>query len=203
MTPLPPLVVLTDGDAAEGAGHSLTGVLTAVVDAGVRAVVVRERHLADDERAELVAATRQLMEPCGGVVVVASPVVGGGTAAVHLRSTDPLPSPRPPLVGRSCHDATSVAAAADEGCDWVTLSPVFATPSKPGYGPALGTGELAAITASAAVPVWALGGITPEVAPACITAGATGVAVMGAVMAAGDPAAVAHGFLEALEGSGP
>jgi len=202
MTPLPSLVVLTDGDAAGRAGHSLTGVLTAVVDVGVRAVVVRERHLGDEERAELVATTRQLVEPRGGVVVVASPAVGGATA-VHLRSADPLPSPRPPLVGRSCHDAASVAAAADEGCDWVTLSPVFATPSKPGYGPALGTGGLAAVTASAAVPVWALGGITPQMAAACMAAGAAGVAVMGTVMAAGDPAAVAHGFLAVLEGSGP
>ena len=90
------------------------------------------------------------------------------------------------LVGRSCHDGGEVAAAAAEGAHYATLSPVFASRSKPGYGPPLG---LPALAQPFAIPVYALGGVdTPERAYACVDAGAAGVAVMGAVMR--DPAIV-------------
>src|SRR6185369_17264850 len=117
-----------------------------------------------------------------------------GAGGVHLAARDPFPSPRPELVGRSCHDAAELAAAWDEGCDYVTLSPIFLTASKPGYGPALGTGALAsmirALVASSsarrrdrpAPAVYALGGVLPADVPACLAAGARGVAVMGPVM---------------------
>mgnify|MGYP002084332812 CR=1 FL=1 len=69
------------------------------------------------------------------------------------------------------------------------MSPVFATDSKPGYGPALGAEGLAALVSDALLPVYALGGIRADTVAACLTAGAAGVAVMGAVMGAEDPAA--------------
>jgi thiamine-phosphate pyrophosphorylase len=78
----------------------------------------------------------------------------------------PCPHPRPALLGRSCHDPAEVTAAA--GCDWVTVSPVNLTASKPGHGPALGPAGLAAcIDAPGAPPVYALGGLgrtTPRTA---------------------------------------
>ncbi|MGC1211056.1 MAG: thiamine phosphate synthase, partial [Micromonospora sp.] len=73
--------------------------------------------------------------------------------------------------------------------DYVTLSPVFPTPSKPGYGPPLGVDGLAGLVRLIPVPVLALGGIsTPAQVTAALRAGAAGVAVLGAVMRAGDPA---------------
>jgi thiamine-phosphate pyrophosphorylase len=90
-------------------------------------------------------------------------------------------------------------AAAAEGVDYVTVSPVYPTPSKPGYGPALGKHTLSDLTAIAgAPPVYALGGVDTARAPECLAAGAAGVAVMGAVMAAEDPAAVVAALLAAL-----
>jgi thiamine-phosphate pyrophosphorylase len=83
-------------------------------------------------------------------------------------------------VGRSCHNADEVARAAAEGCDYITLSPVFATASKPGYGPALGVDGLARLAATAP-PVYALGGILPGDVPGVLAA-AHGIAVMGPVM---------------------
>src|SRR5680860_1231000 len=72
--------------------------------------------------------------------------------------------------------------AGAEGCDYVTLSPVFATASKPGYGPALGLPGLAAFTTGAAPPAYALGGVHPPDVADCLAAGASGIAVMGPVM---------------------
>ncbi|HEY2540814.1 MAG TPA: thiamine phosphate synthase, partial [Stellaceae bacterium] len=92
------------------------------------------------------------------------------------------------LIGVSAHSAADAAAQLRAGADYVTISPVFLTASKPGYGPALGLDGLAA-AAAAPGPVLALGGITAENAGLCRAAGAAGVAVMGDVMRADDPQA--------------
>ena len=77
--------------------------------------------------------------------------------------------------------------------DYVTLSPIFPSRSKPGYGPALGVSALGIGTQK----IVALGGIeTPAQARGPRReAGAVGVAVMGAIMRAEDPAAVVRGLL--------
>ena len=81
-------------------------------------------------------------------------------------------------------------ALAGSEADYVTLSPIRATRSKPGYGPALGLSGLAAAARRIAVPLIALGGIEATDVSPCLSAGASGVAVMGSVMRAADPANV-------------
>ncbi len=185
------LLVLTDRRAT---ARRLSDVVAAAVEGGARTVVLREKDLPLDERARLADEVRAVLGPAR--LVLAGTGLPGD--AVHLAAADAVPEPRPALLGRSCHDATEAARAHAEGCDWVTLSPVWATASKPGYGPALGPEGLAALVAGAP-PAYALGGVdTAERAAACRDAGAEGVAVMGAVMRAGDPAALVAGLLAAL-----
>jgi thiamine-phosphate pyrophosphorylase len=94
-------------------------------------------------------------------------------------------------VSASAHSFNEVLAAAAAGVDAVTLGPVFASASKPGYGPALGLEALAESGRLSPVPIIALGGITDDSRlPACLEAGASGVAVMGVIMRAADPAAI-------------
>ena len=102
------------------------------------------------------------------------------------------------LLGASAHDPDEALATAESGADYVTLSPIFESASKPGYGPALGPAGLNVLAARLTVPVVALGGIGAGNAGACLAAGAAGVAVMGAVMAAADPGAAAKALLAAL-----
>jgi len=103
------------------------------------------------------------------------------------------------MVGRSCHDAEEVAAASE--VDYVTLSPIFPTATKPGYGPAL-TPDGAARLAPP-VPWLALGGVdSAERARQCAAAGAAGVAVLGAVMRAADPERVTRELAAAFAGAG-
>jgi thiamine-phosphate pyrophosphorylase len=123
-----------------------------------------------------------------------------GATGVHLAADDPRPQPAPTTVGRSCHDRTELLAAAADGVDYVTVSPVYPTPSKPRYGPALGEAALRRLTGIRDVPpVYALGGVDAARAAECLAAGAAGVAVMGAVMAAEDPAAGVARLLAALD----
>lgn len=189
--PLPRLLVLADSTAT--GGRNLVEVVAAAVRGGARAVVLRDKHLPRPARAALAARLGELLGAAGGTLLVASdPTLPAG--GVHLAAADPFPDPRPAVTGRSCHDRAALLRAAAEGCDYATLSPIFLTDSKPGYGPALGTGALAGLP----LPTWALGGVTPDRASACVAAGAAGVAVMGAVMGAADPARAAAAFIDAL-----
>ena len=85
------------------------------------------------------------------------------------------------------------------GAAYATLSPVFPTTSKPGYGPPLGLSGLAQLARTVpGLPLYALGGIDAASAADCRDAGAAGVAVIGAVMAAPDPEAATRRLLAAI-----
>jgi thiamine monophosphate synthase len=190
---LPRLLVLTDRTRSRSA---LRDTVAAVVEGGARAVVLREKDLPEPERDQLADQLRAVLDPVGGLLIRA----GTGPAAVHLAARQPFPPVRPGVVGRSCHDAAELARAHEEGCDYVTVSPLHLTASKPGYGPPLGASGLAALVAALPGPgaplVLALGGVRPSDVAACRAAGAHGVAVMGALMR--DPGLVGS-YLGALE----
>jgi thiamine-phosphate pyrophosphorylase len=210
------LIVFTDREQAD---RPLVEVVAAVVDGGARLVVLREKDLSDGERAALAAQLYAVLAPAGGRLLLAGRVPGPD--GVHLAAADALPVPRPTgLVGRSCHNSAELVRAAADGADYATVSPVFASASKPGYGPQLGVsffdlfnlfdrplglpadalgGGDASANRLPTVPVYALGGVdTPAKAQACVRAGAAGVAVMGAIMRAADPCRVTADLLAAV-----
>ncbi|SCF16034.1 thiamine-phosphate pyrophosphorylase [Micromonospora mirobrigensis] len=194
-------VVLTDRWQAR---RPLVEVVAAAVAGGVRWVVLREKDLPRAERVALAADLRAVLTETGGTLIVAGPDPLGGDA-VHLPAAGPYPPPRHTLVGRSCHDAAELDRLTSE--DYVTLSPVHPTRTKPGYGPPLGVAGLRRLVAVSPVPVLALGGVeTAAQARDCVAAGAAGVAVLGAIMRAPDPAHTAatltHAFDRALTTKG-
>lgn len=199
----PRLLVLGDRGQAAQAGRDLPSTLERAARAGAPAVVLRERDLPAGARAELAAQCIAGVRPHGCRLLVAGDAeLAGrvGADGVHLAGTDPPPARSAGLLlGRSCHDPAGLAAARCEGLDYATASPVAATASKPGYGPALGVAGLARCVAAAGdLPVLALGGVDPANAPAWVGAGAHGVAVMGAVMRAGEPDRVVHELAAAV-----
>lgn len=178
------LVVVTDRRQAR---RPLPEVIRAAVAGGARWVLLREKDLPLAERQLLADRLREILAAAGGTLLVAGPDPLGG-AAVHLAAAGPYPPPGLPLVGRSCHHPDELRRLSTE--NYVTLSPVYPSPSKPGYGPPLRPAGLARLVRRTPVPVLALGGIaSPDQVAACLAAGAAGVAVMGAVMRADDPAA--------------
>jgi thiamine-phosphate pyrophosphorylase len=81
----------------------------------------------------------------------------------------------------------------------VTLSPIFLTESKPGYGPAVGLAALAEAARLSTAPIVALGGIDADNLAGCLGVGAGGIAVMGEVMRADDPEAMVRRLIAAFE----
>jgi thiamine-phosphate pyrophosphorylase len=197
------VVVLTDRVQAAAAGRSVHDTVAAALDGGAGAVVLREKDLPAAERRALAADLLALTARHRAALIVASdPVLARqvGADGLHLAADEPWPTgaPLPPRgVGRSCHTVADLVVAGTHGAAWVTYSPVHPTDSKPGHGPPLGPEGLAAgCRAVPDLPVLALGGIGPGRARACVEAGAAGVALMGAVMRADDPAAVVRAVVD-------
>lgn len=184
---LPRLILLTDRSQLR-LGRGLVRTVGECAAAGLTHVVVREHDLEPRARHGLIAALAEIDE----LTVISSRICDPAACGVHLAAGQPADRY---LVGRSCHSAADVKRAAGEGAAYATLSPYAATASKPGYGPPLDAGEFAG---EHEIPVFALGGITLANAAAAREAGAYGVAVMGAVMRAENPAAEVAALLAAV-----
>lgn len=110
------------------------------------------------------------------------------------------------VVGYSAHEVGEAASMAGAGADLVVLGTIWPSASHPGT-PGVGTAliaeaadalALAAATGAAAVPIVAIGGVTPERAREALDAGAHGVAVVSGVWGEGDAVAAVAGYLEAM-----
>jgi thiamine-phosphate pyrophosphorylase len=202
--PTPPLLVITDRRQARG---TLEDALTAVLAGGGRWISLREKDLSAPDRAALLARLVALARPHGAIVMVHEDLdaaLQAGADGVHLPSGgDPAFARRRlgagALIGLSAHSAAEIQAASRSGADYVTVSPIFASASKPGYGPVLGLTTLASLARGVALPVIALGGVTEASAAECRAAGAAGIAVMGHVMRAADPGAITARLIAALQ----
>ena len=97
------------------------------------------------------------------------------------------------IIGSSVHTLTEAQQRETEGADFITYSPIYPTLSKPGYGPVVGLDGLRNVTEGVNIPVFALGGITPERVSECLDAGAYGVAVMSRGDVTGERCAAGEG----------
>jgi thiamine-phosphate pyrophosphorylase len=187
--PEPPLLVITDRHQAQAPLESMAAALFA---GGCRWLSLREKDLPPLERLALLRRLVALGKPFGATVTVHDDLAAAsaaGAAGIHLPAGASPGAARASLgdgvlIGVSAHQATEIRTAAAEGADYATLSPIFSSASKPGYGPALGLGALGEAWP---LPVLGLGGIEIGNIASCLAAGASGVAVMGAAMRAADP----------------
>ena len=201
--PEPPLLVITDraraGDIVAAAMASFRG--------GCRRLMLREKDLDTVALAEIGARLLIAARPFGAIVLINGDVdaaLAAGVHGVHLPQGQPVAAARREigddhLIGVSAHSLEEATAAEAAGADYVTLSPIFATGSKPGYGPALGPAGLAPVARAVSISVFALAGVNADNASDCLAAGAAGVAVMGGVMGADDPEAAVRDIVAALE----
>jgi thiamine-phosphate pyrophosphorylase len=200
---VPPTLVLVTDRHGTG-GRDLCDVVAAALDAGLPAVQLREKDLRGRPLLALAERLRALTARTGALLLVNDRVdvaVAAGADGVHLGGGSmPVEAVRallPPgaLVGVSTHAPSEGAATA---ADFAVFGPVYATPSKAGFGPPQGVVRLREAVAAARVPVLAIGGVTAARAPELRAAGVAGVAVIRAVLAADDPAGATRALLSAL-----
>ncbi|TNJ37072.1 thiamine phosphate synthase [Prosthecochloris vibrioformis] len=82
------------------------------------------------------------------------------------------------IMGKSVHSVKSASSAEAEGADYLFFGPIYDTPLKRPYGPPQGVSMLNEVSKAVDIPVFAIGGITPETAQECLDAGAYGIAAM-------------------------
>ncbi len=190
--PDPPLLVISD---RKQASRAVDIILQEALAAGCRWISVREKDLPASEQVALLRRLRKAADRHGATLILhGDPAIAaaGGADGIHLAAGGSPQEARAllgpdALIGLSVHTAAEVAAC--PGVDYVIGGPVYATASKPGYGPHLGPARLKALRASSPVPLVAIGGISAAGVRDVVAAGAEGIAVMGAVMRAVDVAA--------------
>jgi thiamine-phosphate pyrophosphorylase len=194
-----PLLVITDRRQARA---PLERIADAVGRAGGRWLLLRERDLERGERAALAARLVAVAARHGMALSVSADVdlaADLDMAGLHLQSAAAVGTARARLgsrvvIGVSAHNLAELAEAAAARADYATLSPIFLSASKPAYGPPLGLASLAS-AAKVGIPILALGGISEDNAGLCAAAGAAGIAVMGGIMRAENPADVVAGLI--------
>ena len=153
---------------------------------GVRAIQLREKNLTDCELIELGSQLRILTSNYNARLIInsradiAKKIDADG---VHLTEScahaNEIKSAFPGLiVGVSTHSLEGAHIAEVQGADYITFSPIYATPSKANYGPPQGLGLLRQVSQEVNLPVLALGGITLHRVSECLDQGAFGVALI-------------------------
>ena len=203
MRPLGGLHVLTD---AAGGPRALD-VVAAAVGAGAPVVQVRAKGCTDRVLHDFAAAVLAICRPAGVTCLVNDRVdvaLAIGADGTHLGGHDlPLAVARRVagphhLLGGTARDPERARHLVAEGADYLGVGPAWPTTTKTGLPDALGPAGVQAVATAVAVPVIAIGGVTAERVPALLAAGAAGVAVVGAVTSAADPAAATRALLRAL-----
>jgi thiamine-phosphate pyrophosphorylase len=194
-------------DRTQTGGRDLVDVIRECLVAGLPAVQVREKDLGAADLAALCRAVRGPTADRGALLIVNDRVdvaLAVGADAVQRTSTSlPIADIRAIAdkrlrIGASVHSLDEGRAAEAAGADWIVFGPVYDTPSKRRYGPPQGIGALERLARAVDVPVIAIGGITPERVSDVCRAGAHGVAVISAILAAPSPADMTRRFLDRL-----
>jgi thiamine-phosphate pyrophosphorylase len=204
--PDPPLLLVTDRRQAR---RPLAEIVAAALAAGCRWVSLREKDLPKDEQVPLLRSLQPIARRHGARLMVhgeAALAELAGADGVHLPSgSDPIAARLligpGKLVGVSIHTVGEAAAIDPAVIDYALAGPAFETVSKPGYGPEIGRKGLIEMARAARIPLLAIGGINTLRIAEVIAAGCAGVAVMGGVMRAADPAVEVGALVATLKGS--
>ncbi len=200
----PSLVLVTDSGRLRG--RALEDVVRDAVAGGAHVVQLREKSLSHDALVELgvrvrdAIAGRALFFVNGDVDAAIAlradgvhlPEDGAAIAEVRARVGPNV------LISRAVHSVEAAVRAESDGADMVQLGTVFETASKPGRAP-IGIEGVRAVCAAVRIPVIAIGGIAAGNAGDVIAAGASGVAVIGAIFDGDEPSAAAVALRAAID----
>lgn len=186
LTHLPRLMIISSGcEHLENRGLAMQ---QAEAIAQSRPVIfhLREKGLDASCLLDLACSIREVLDGSGSLLLInerADIALGAHASGVHLpESSCPAGNIRKAfpglLAGQSVHSLQVCLDAAEQGIDYLLFGPVFATPSKELFGPPQGFDKLETVCRSTALPVYAVGGITPERSFACIGKGTWGIAAI-------------------------
>ena len=181
-------------------GEEPDAMLQAVLTGGVDIVQLREKELDDDVIMRSARTFRRLCDTYSALFIVNDdPDLAHRCDAdgVHLGQDDmPVVEARELLgaeaiIGLSTHSEEQIDVAAPAPVDYISVGPIWETPTKEGR-PGVGLGLVEYAAAHSAHPFFAIGGIDPANAPEVVAAGATRLASVRAIRDAERPQAAAE-----------
>jgi len=211
--PLPKLYLITDG-LQRGGDKEKDELLTkieAALRGGVRLVQLREKSLKGGDLLMLAKRLRALTKDYGASLLINDRVdiaLACEADGVHLTASSFSPAEarrlqgEKGLIGVSTHSREQALAAQKDGADFITLGPVFFTPSKAAFGEPLGLAAFKEITGSLDLPVYALGGVKKNNIKETLGAGAGGVSMISGILAAADITKAAREALKKIAEQG-
>ena len=194
---------------------NLDAVVAAALEAGVRLVQYRAKAeapgaagpmISDQQRLSEARALRQLCARHGALFLVNDRIdlaLAVDADGVHLGQDDLPPAIArrllgpDRLIGRSTNRIEQLHQAVADGCDYVGVGPVNATPTKPGRDP-VGLDYVRQAAAVSPIPFFAIGGIDATTLDGALAAGASRVAVVRAITQAADAGAASAALLARL-----
>ena len=153
---------------------------------GVRLIQVREPAMAPEQFAQFARRAVALAHRYGAQALIygdesLARKVGGDGVHIPCHQLMHLSSrPRMRLFAASCHNAEHLAHAAALGADFAVLSPVLPTPTHPGVS-GMGWTRFASMTRDCPLPVYALGGMKPELLDTARGHAAHGIALLSGI----------------------
>jgi thiamine-phosphate pyrophosphorylase len=196
-------------DASGGPGH-VAAVIAAALEGGADLVQLRERALGGDDLAAAGAAFHEAANAAGALFFINDDprlARACGADGVHVGQDDMGVAEarelagKDILVGLSTHSPAQLEAACsapgDARPDYLSVGPVWATPTKPGR-PAAGLDYVRHAAAAATLPWFAIGGIDAANVGQVVAAGARRIVVVRAIRDAADPAGAARELRDAV-----
>jgi thiamine-phosphate pyrophosphorylase len=188
------IYLITDRRLAEARGGLIEAIERALAG-GIKGVQLREKDLEGRDLFELALRLRDLTRRFGARLLINDRLdiaLATGADGVHL-AQDGFPPGEArkllggeKLIGVSTHSVEEALEAERAGADFITLGPIYSTPSKAQYGEPIGLGPLNETSRALKIPVFAIGGIKKEMIKEVVSAGAFGVAIISAVLGTED-----------------
>jgi thiamine-phosphate pyrophosphorylase len=176
--------------------------------AGVKFIQLREKHLPTRKLLDMGYWMSELTKEYGAKLFINDRVdiaLAVGAAGVHLgQASIPAHAVRKIagdklLVGVSTHGINEALEAEKDGADFITLGPIYQTPSKLKYGSPIGINILREVKSKVSIPVLAIGGIKLDKVKEVMEAGADGLALISAILTAENIKETTEEFLRLLK----
>ena len=174
---------------------------------GVKAVQLREKDLCVRELLGLAYQMRELTSRYGAKLFINDRVdiaVAVDADGVHLGGMSmPVEAARKAsegrlMIGVSTHSVQEAQQAVADGADFVTMGPIYETVSKIPYGKPIGLHLLNEAAGNCMIPVFALGGIRLGRIQEVLDQGASGAALISAILTAEDIQKTTEEFVRKL-----
>jgi thiamine-phosphate pyrophosphorylase len=202
------LYVLTDEVICPGRTH--LEIARAAIAGGARIVQIRDKNASDRDFYEAAMAIRMLTADSGvqffvnDRVHIAAAVeadgVNVGQDDVPVAAARGILGPKA-IIGLSCNCIEQAMEAESQGADYVGFGPVFPTYTKHDAGPVSGIETLRLVCEKIKLPVVAIGGIGASNIAEVAAAGATGAAVISAIVCADDMTAATKELVRRFRGN--